>query len=92
MSEVCAAGWKVGYDRVRTPARSWQAWPKLDELVAALEASYEADHAALAAAARAHAERYDVDTVFDQYWRPALAELEQRLEARKPIRIPARAA
>ena len=40
MSEVCGAGWKVGYDRVRTPMRSWQAWPKVDEIVAALEACY----------------------------------------------------
>jgi glycosyltransferase involved in cell wall biosynthesis len=92
MSEVCGAGWKVGYDRVRTPMRSWQAWPKLDELVGALEDCYAADHVALGEQAREHALTYDVDRVFDHYWRPALAEIEQRLEARKPIRIPARAA
>ncbi len=92
MSEVCGAGWKVGYDRVRTPMRSWQAWPKLDELVGALEECYAADRVALGEQAREHALTYEVDRVFDEYWRPALAEIEQRLENRKPIRIPARAA
>ena len=90
MREVCGAGWKVGYDRVRTPARSWQAWPKLDELVDALEQCYAADRGALSARAREHALAYDVDTVFEEHWLPALAELEQRLEDRQPIRIPAR--
>ncbi len=94
MSEVCGAGWKVGYDRVRTPARSWQAWPKVDELVAALEACYAlpaADREELSGRARAHAGAYDVDLVFDTHWRPALETIEQRLQDRRPIRIPARA-
>jgi glycosyltransferase involved in cell wall biosynthesis len=92
MSEVCGVGWKVGYDRVRTPMRSWQAWPKLDEVVEALEACFAADRAALSARAREHAVRYDVDVVFDRYWLPALAELERRIADRAPVRIPARAA
>jgi glycosyltransferase involved in cell wall biosynthesis len=92
MSEVCGAGWKVGYDRVRTPLRSWQAWPKLDEIVAALEACFAADRAALSAQARAHARTYDVDVVFERDWRPALAELDRRMADRAPVRIPARAA
>jgi glycosyltransferase involved in cell wall biosynthesis len=93
MSEVCGAGWKVGYDRVRTPMRSWQAWPHVDELVAALEACYAlpaADREALGARARAHASAYDVDLVFKEHWLPAMRELETRIEARRPIRIPAR--
>ena len=40
MSEVCGAGWKVGYDRVWTPMRAWQAWPNVEELVESLEACY----------------------------------------------------
>ncbi|MDA0160009.1 glycosyltransferase [Solirubrobacter ginsenosidimutans] len=95
MSEVCGAGWKVGYDRVRTPMRSWQAWPKVDELVDSLEACYalpEADRRALGARAREHALHYDVDTVFERDWLPALDAIEQRIADRAPIRIPARAA
>jgi glycosyltransferase involved in cell wall biosynthesis len=92
MSEVCAVGWKVGYDRVRTPLRSWQAWPKLDEVVDALEACFAADRAALSEQARAHALAYDVDVVFERDWLPALAELERRIVDRTPVRIPPRAA
>jgi glycosyltransferase involved in cell wall biosynthesis len=95
MSEVCGAGWKVGYDRVRTPLRSWQAWPRVDEVVAALEAAYAlpaADRRALSNAAREHAQRYEADTVFEEHWLPALAEIERRLDDRAPVRIPARAA
>ena len=40
MSEVCGAGWKVGYDRVWTPMRAWQAWPHVDEIVESLEECY----------------------------------------------------
>ena len=40
MSEVCGAGWKVGYDRVWTPMRAWQAWPNVEEIVESLEACY----------------------------------------------------
>ena len=95
MREVCDAGWKVAYDRVRTPMRSWQAWPRLDEIVAALEACYalpEAERRALSQRAREHALRYDADTVFAEHWLPALAELERRIADRAPLRIPARAA
>jgi glycosyltransferase involved in cell wall biosynthesis len=95
MSEVCAAGWKVGYDRVRTPMRSWQAWPELDEIVESLEACYALDaagRAALSTRAREHALGYDADRVLEEHWLPALAEIEQRLADREPIRVPARAA
>jgi glycosyltransferase involved in cell wall biosynthesis len=91
MSEVCGPGWKVGFDRVRTPMRSWQAWPRLDEVVSALEASYAAARATLSSQLRAHALEYDVDVVFERHWVPALAELERRIEDRQPLRIAARA-
>jgi len=91
MSEVCGAGWKVGYDRIRTPARSWQAVPRVEEIVNALHECYAADHAQLAARAMAHAAGYDVDLVFERDWLPALRELEQRIADRQPLRVPARA-
>jgi glycosyltransferase involved in cell wall biosynthesis len=82
MSEVCGAGWKVGYERHWTDQSSWQARPHLDELVESLEASYAlgaAERAALSAQARAHALAYDADRVLDEYWAPALSALAQRL-------------
>jgi glycosyltransferase involved in cell wall biosynthesis len=82
MSEVCGAGWKVGYDRYWTDQSSWQARPHLEELVESLEASYAqstAEREALSAQARAHALAYDADRVLDEYWTPALDELARRL-------------
>ena len=40
LSEVCGAGWKVGYDRVWTPMRAWQAWPDVEQVVESLEECY----------------------------------------------------
>ncbi len=81
MREVCGAGWKVGFERYWTDQSSWQARPHVEELVESLEACYAqpaAERARLSAQARAHALPYDADTVLDQYWLPALAELERR--------------
>jgi glycosyltransferase involved in cell wall biosynthesis len=82
MSEVCGAGWKVGYERHWTDQASWQARPHVDELVAALDECYGLDAAArrdLSARAREHALRYDADRVLDEHWLPALAEVARRL-------------
>jgi glycosyltransferase involved in cell wall biosynthesis len=95
MSEVCGAGWKVGFDRVRTPMRAWQAWPRVDEVVAALEECLELsgnERRELSTRAREHAVEYDADRVLDEHWLPALAEIEQRLADREPLVVPARAA
>jgi glycosyltransferase involved in cell wall biosynthesis len=95
MSEVCGAGWKVGYDRVWTPMRAWQAWPDVEELVESLEQCYalsEQDRRELGARAREHALLYDADRVLDEHWLPALEEIERRLADRRPLRIAARAA
>ena len=58
MSEVCGAGWKVGYERHWTDQGSWQARPHVEELVESLEECYGLDEAArreLSAQAREHA-------------------------------------
>jgi glycosyltransferase involved in cell wall biosynthesis len=84
MSEVCGAGWKVGYDRYWTDQSSWQARPHLEELVESLEEAYSlpsADRAAMSAQAREHALAYDADRVMSEYWEPALLELARRFPA-----------
>jgi glycosyltransferase involved in cell wall biosynthesis len=95
MSEVCGAGWKVGYDRVWTPMRAWQAWPDVEQVVESLEACFalaEEDRRELGARAREHALAFDADRVVEEHWVPALAEIERRLDDRRPLRIAARAA
>ena len=82
MSEVCGAGWKVGYERYWTDQSSWQARPHLEELVESLEAAYAqpaAERAALRRRAREHALAYDADRVLDEHWTPALNALARRL-------------
>jgi hypothetical protein len=82
MTEVCGAGWKVGYERHWTDQSSWQARPHVEEIVESLEACYSqsaAERETLGAQAREHALAYDADRVLDEYWAPALRELSQRL-------------
>ncbi|MDA0160013.1 glycosyltransferase [Solirubrobacter ginsenosidimutans] len=81
MREVCGAGWKVGYERYWSDQSSWQARPRLEELVESLEACYAqsaAERSALAAQAREHALPYDADRVLEEYWAPALSALARR--------------
>ena len=82
MSEVCGAGWKVGYHRYWTDQASWQARPRVEELVESLEACYALDAASrreLSGKAREHALAYDADKVLEEHWLPALGELAIRL-------------
>ena len=95
MSEVCGAGWKCGFDRVRTPMRAWQAWPNVEEVVESLEECYglpEQARSELSVQAREHALQYDADRVLEEHWLPALEEVERRLDDRLPVRIAPRVA
>jgi len=81
MREVCGAGWKVGYERHWTDQSSWQARPRMEELVDALEQAYAQsahERAALSAAARAHSLQYDADHVLEEHWTPVLSALARR--------------
>ena len=92
MSEVCGAGWKVGYERHWTDQASWQARPRVDELVESLEACYALDEKSrreLSARARDHALQYDADRVLAEHWLPALEEVAARLPGlTPPLRLP----
>jgi glycosyltransferase involved in cell wall biosynthesis len=82
MSEVCGAGWKVGYERHWTDQASWQARPHVEEIVASLEECYALDDASrreLSARAREHALAYDADRVLTEHWLPALEQVALRL-------------
>jgi glycosyltransferase involved in cell wall biosynthesis len=88
MTELCGSGYLVGGAPVWTSFSSWQLLPDADELTAALEAVYNwsgAERDAQRAAAREFALGYDCDLVTEQYWKPALEQIEQRAGfGRKP--------
>lgn len=93
-TEVCGAGWRVGYTPYWTTQDSWQAHPDIDEIYEALKESHalpalERDE--MSKQARVHASAYDVKTVLNDYMLPALAEVERRYEARSPKSLKAAA-
>lgn len=93
MPELCGAGWMVKHHPYWTGLSSWQAIPDVDDIVDALEECYAAtpvQREKLASQARSHAEKYDAQRVYKQYWLPALRVAEQRLSASKPVSVPSR--
>jgi len=91
MSEVCGAGWKVPGARWWTPQQSWQALPRVADLVDALEDCYtlpSAKRVELGERAREHALGYDVERVMVEHMLPALEAVQERVAARpKPMRL-----
>jgi glycosyltransferase involved in cell wall biosynthesis len=87
MSEVCGAGWKCGYERHWTDQGSWQARPRVEELVESLEECYRLDEKSqrgLSDRAREHSLQYDADRVLTEHWLPALEEVAARLPGLMP--------
>lgn len=91
-AEVCGSGWKVGYAPYWTTQSSWQAHPKVDDIVDALKAAHRREGrqiAQMAEQAREHGLQYDADLVMDEYMLPALAEVADRYKAREPSLVKA---
>lgn len=85
MKEVCGAGWKVGGTPRWTGQRSWQVEPDVEELVAALESAYglsDSERKTASELAVSHVSQYGVETVMQEHFLPALAEIEERIAAR----------
>jgi glycosyltransferase involved in cell wall biosynthesis len=92
--ELVGAGWLVEGTRTYTGIGSWQVKPSVVDIFESLESCYKRDEKQIANAAkqaRAKALEYDVDTVFADYMLPALAEVQKRLDARKPQTLKAAA-
>ena len=83
MEEVGAVGWQVGGQHIYTFQGSFQVIPSIAEISHALKESYT-QAARMRGAAAAHAKPYDINTVATDYWIPALAEIERRIEERRP--------
>jgi glycosyltransferase involved in cell wall biosynthesis len=83
--ELFFAGSLIPRDRCErfwTPQNDWQFLPHTAAVDSALEDCWERRGAIdeIAAKARAGAMAYDVDEVVERYWRPALTEIESRIE------------
>lgn len=81
MSELCGAGWLVsGTPDYEDGHQGWWKRPDADDIEAALEAAWQAkqDGTLPKKPARDFAMLYDADRVFDVFWKPVLAELEDR--------------
>ena len=76
MPEVGRVGWGVGGQRFFTDQRSFMLIPDVDQLAAALESAYT-DAAGMRDEAREHALTYGADRVTQEFWIPALAQLEE---------------
>jgi FkbM family methyltransferase len=91
MTELCGSGWKVETQPYWHPfAESWWHAPLIKSIGQAWEKAYrQARKPGMREAARELALQYDVDTVFTQYWKPALEMLEQ-FAGVVPVRPPSR--
>ncbi len=85
MQELCFSGWMV--DRsdshpVWSRGGAFYRWPRVAAIAALLEDAYRAaGRAELRTRAREGARAFDVDTVVEQHWRPALEDIASRLPA-----------
>jgi glycosyltransferase involved in cell wall biosynthesis len=95
MTELCGAGWTTKpATKHWTSLRSWQSIPDVDDIVDALldcAARKAFDRERISMRAREFALDYDVHKVFEQYWVPALRQVEQRFANRDPFTIAPRA-
>jgi glycosyltransferase involved in cell wall biosynthesis len=86
MPELTGAGWQVDGDLwLDYVQEAWLLNPSIGGIVDALEQAYEArDDRQLRERAVEFTQAYEADRVGEEYWRPALAELNQ-LERRTPV-------
>lgn len=84
MVELCGPGWLVKGDRVFTDQRAYMTVPHVGAIVDALDDAHGRAHT-LRDPAREFAVQYDADRVYQEHWRPLLAELEQRIA---PLPLP----
>jgi glycosyltransferase involved in cell wall biosynthesis len=75
--ELVGAGWKVtGQPWWEAPQSAWMISPDIASIVKALDDSYDADRTELAPLCIDKGRGYDADLVFENFWRPVLAELD----------------
>jgi FkbM family methyltransferase len=85
MPELVGAGWKVpGQPLWHDSQRAWARQPLIGGIVDAYEQAYEhARDEDMRAQAWAFAQDYDADRVLEDFWVPALKQLEAAVESRR---------
>jgi FkbM family methyltransferase len=85
MSELCGAGWRVGYERVWHDSQgAWTSVPHIGEIADAyLDAYDRARDEDMRAMAWAFAQDYEADKITQEYWKPTLARFSEALELRR---------
>ena len=84
MGETANVGWLVGGQEVYTGLGSWQLVPDVAEITAALNEAY-LRAGMLRDAARTFASTYDVDYVYDEYWKPTLGKVGETVKAKQML-------
>lgn len=80
MRELCLAGWPMAGTPVMTYQNAWQRAPSVPAIVEALRAAYDArGDMRLRVQAAESAREYDVERVYQRYWRPALEAIRQTM-------------
>lgn len=84
MTELCSSGWLVDSQRHWVGGHeSWWATPNVESIANRYEEAYNArSNPKIREEARNFALNYDADTVTANYWKPAMAECEERFSAR----------
>lgn len=87
MPELCGAGWLVDGDRCWDESqKSWFKSPRVNLILEAFQKAYKArGNEALRSKARAFAMGYDADRVFEEFWVPALEELDPARAVEEPV-------
>lgn len=78
MPELTGAGWIVEGQKFWTLQGSWWKVPDVDAIVLALEEAYRRDEG-VRESARQFALAYDDKRVYDEHWKPALADIEEKM-------------
>lgn len=75
--ELLGAGWKVHGQQQWDPAQhAFYIVPFIEQIVAALDGAYRADLDEIEPIAVEFAQQYDTARVFEEHWRPLLAQLD----------------
>ena len=84
MPQVCGVGWQVTGEKLWNPThKSWWVKPSINDIYHAYEEAYNGEAAKLRGdAPREFALTYDADRVMEDYWKPALSEIEERIKNR----------
>ncbi len=89
--ELVGAGWLVKGQRKYTPLMSWQFNPDVADIYDALRCAYAQRDMDKSEQARAHALKYDIARVMDEFMLPALRTAAERFEERQPVTLKAAA-